>query len=117
MNQIFSPQQLFKFCKRTELHDSGLTKDAMLAQLDITFNSISDGTFEFTFQSKGDYCSTDMLAEKIILRKLNDNLKRLYKDEQSNRRIIISQIKTLLEETCPMYILKTDIIMIKIMIM
>lgn len=109
MNQSFSPQQLFKFCKRNELNDSGLTKDALLAQLETTFNSISDGTFEFTFQSVGDYCLTNLLAEKLILRKLNDNLKRLYKDEQSNRRIIISQIKTLLEETCPMYILKTDV--------
>ncbi len=109
MNQSFSPQQLFKFCKRNELNDSGLTKDALLAQLETTFNSISDGTFEFTFQSAGDYCLTELLSEKLILRKLNDNFKRLYKDEQSNRRIIISQIKTLLEETCPMFILKTDV--------
>ena len=47
----FSPQQLFKFRKRNELNDSGLTKNALLAQLKKTFNSISDETFEFTFQS------------------------------------------------------------------
>jgi hypothetical protein len=33
----------------------------------------------------------------------------LYKDEQANRRIIIKQVKTLLEENGPMWILKTDI--------
>jgi hypothetical protein len=51
----------------------------------------------------------ESLESKLILRKLNDNIKRIYKDEQANRKIIISQTKVLLEDTCPYWILKTDI--------
>jgi hypothetical protein len=40
---------------------------------------------------------------------LNDNIRRIYKDEQANRKMIISQTKVLLEETCPYWIIKTDI--------
>lgn len=109
MNQNFSPQQLFRLCKRSELSDSGISKASLLVALEEALSKINDGTFEFTFKEIHDYYLTENLVEKLILRKLNDNLKRLYKDEQANRRIIVSQIKILLEETCPMFVLKTDI--------
>jgi hypothetical protein len=109
MNQNFSSQQLIKFCKKTELSDYGFSKAELYQKLDEVTDKINEGKFDFTFKPLKGYYLTEGLVEKLILRKLNDNLKRIYKDEQANRRIIVSQIKTLLEETCPMYILKTDI--------
>lgn len=109
MNQNFSSQQLLKLCKQTELDDYGLTKDELIKNLDDAFNEIINKSFSFDLEKVSDYYLTNDLSQKLILRKLNDNLKRLYKDEQANRRIIISQIKTLLEENGPMWILKTDI--------
>lgn len=109
MNQNFSSQQLLKLCKQDEWEDYSLRKNDLERLIDENFNKIIGNTFTFDFKKVGNYFLTDDLPQKLILRKLNDNLKRLYKEEQSNRRIIIKQVKTLLEENGPMWILKTDI--------
>lgn len=49
------------------------------------------------------------IEDEFALRKLNDNLKRLYKFKQANRFLIIEQIKSLLLEEIPMSIIKLDI--------
>jgi hypothetical protein len=91
------------------LKDYGISKTDLFEFLQETLSEINDGSFVFNFKTINRYYLTEYLVEKLVLRKLNDNLKRLYKDEQANRRIIVSQMKTLLEETCPMFVLKTDI--------
>lgn len=109
MNQNYSSQQLIRLCKQDEWDDYNLTKEELLTLLENNFEKIISGTFDFEINQVGDYYLTETLPQKLILRKLNDNLKRLYKDEQANRRIIIKQVKTLLEENGPIWILKTDI--------
>jgi len=109
MNQNFASQQLMQLCKSHEWEDYGLSKDDLLNQIDSNFTDIVNGTFSFDIEKVGDYYLTHDLPQKLVIRKLNDNLKRLYKDEQANRRIIIKQVKTLLSENCPMWILRTDI--------
>jgi hypothetical protein len=109
MNQNFSSKQLFRLCKQTELLDCGLSKDELIDEIDENFNDIVAKSFTLDIKQSGDFFLTEDLTQKLVLRKLNDNLKKLYKDEQANRRIIISQVKTLLEENGPMWILKTDI--------
>lgn len=49
------------------------------------------------------------IEDEFALRKLNDNLKRLYKFKQANRFLIIEQIKSLILEQVPMSIIKLDI--------
>ena len=109
MNQNFSSNQLIKLCKQREWEDYDLEKDDLEAEIDYNFTKIINGTFNFQIEKIGEYFLTHDLSQKLIIRKLNDNLKRLYKDEQANRRIIIKQVKTLLTENCPMWILRTDI--------
>jgi hypothetical protein len=109
MNQNFSSQQLIKLCKQYEWEDFELTKDNLEKQINDNFERILNGSFTFNLKQIGDYFLVEDLPQKLILRKLNDNLERLYKDEQANRRIIIKQVKALLEENGPMWILKTDI--------
>ena len=109
MNQVFSKTELFKLAKQTEFDEYGCSVEDLLEELDLTFNKINNHTFEFEIREIFDFYSTDNLCHKLVLRKLNDNIKRLYKDEQANRRLIITQIKILLEETCPSWILRTDI--------
>jgi hypothetical protein len=107
MNQSFSNQQLIKLCKETEL--DGYAKTTLMIELDSHFKDIIQGKSEFAINKAYDFYLTNNLCDTLIIRKLNDNIKRIYKDEQANRRIIIDQVKTLLEETCPFWILKTDI--------
>lgn len=109
MNQSFTRQELAKLCKQSEYIEYGITSRQLENLLNDTFEKIVEDKFEFELTQVKDYFLTKDLPNKLVLRKLNDNIKKLYKDEQSNRRIIISQIKTLLEESCPFWILKTDI--------
>lgn len=109
MNQSFQKQQLLRLCKKTEYIDFGMSTKQLSDSLEKSYEEIANETFEFSLKQVSEYYLTKDLPNKLILRKLNDNIKRLYKDEQANRRIIISQIKTLLSETCPFWVVKTDI--------
>lgn len=109
MNQNFSNKELLKFIKKTEIKDLDKSESELLDDLDIAYQEIIDGSFEFDLVNKNGYVITDNITHKAILRKLNYIIKKIYKDEQANRRMIISQIKVLLSENVPMYIFKTDV--------
>src|SRR5690606_11262389 len=109
MNQSFQRQQLIRLCKKAEYIDYGMTIKQLTDSLDTSYEEIANDSFEFSLKQLSEYFLTKDLPNKLILRKLNDNIKRIYKDEQANRRIIISQVKTLLTETCPFWVIKTDI--------
>lgn len=109
MNQSFQRQQLIRLCKKAEYIDYGMTIKQLIDSLDTSYEEIANDSFEFSLKQVNEYFLTKDLSNKLILRKLNDNIKRIYKDEQANRRIIISQVKTLLSETCPFWVIKTDI--------
>jgi hypothetical protein len=109
MNQIFSSNELLRYVKLTDFKDHKTNKADLIVALDNACQSISKGKFEFKICKRGMIFYVDQLVDILILRKLNDNIKRIYKDEQSNRRIIINQITTLLPDACPFWILRTDI--------
>lgn len=111
MNQSYTPSELLKLSKDIELDFLNLQEEEFRKELKLINDSIINQEFSFDFKlQKGNFfVDKNNFAQKLILRKLNDNIKRIYKDEQSNRRMIISQIKTLLDEKCPFWILKTDI--------
>ena len=109
MNQAFDLKELKKLCKKEEYIDYDLSPDELDTQLCDCARKIINEEFEFEIK-EGGYCyRTSDLSNKLVLRKLNDNIKRIYKDEQANRRIIISQLKVLLEETCPFWVIKADV--------
>ncbi|TRX45358.1 RNA-directed DNA polymerase [Fulvivirga sp. M361] len=109
MNQNYSSQQLIKLCKPREWDDYGLSMEELIYQIDDNFSKVVNGSFLFDIKQVGDYYLTHELPQKLIIRKLNENIKRLYKDKQANRRVIIKQVRTLLAENGPMWILRTDI--------
>lgn len=51
----------------------------------------------------------ESLYDDFILRKINHNIKRIYKVKQSNRNNIINQIYNLLNEKMPCYVYRLDI--------
>lgn len=109
MNQSFQRQQLLKFWKKEDFIDYRITYENLTDSLERAYEEIVNDSFEFSLKKVNEYFLTKDLSNKLILRKLNDNIKRIYKDKQANRRIIISQVKTLLSETCPFWLIKTDI--------
>lgn len=109
MKQNFNSKELVKYLKKGELIRSEIDKEDLIYDIDSIELEILNETFEFDFKNKYDFYLVEDLTQKLLLRKLNDNIKRIYKDEQANRRFIIQQVKTLLSEDCPFWIIKTDI--------
>ena len=109
MKQNFNSQELIKYLKKGELIRNELEKEDVEAEIDILEEQILNESFEFDIKFNDDYYFLESISQKLILRKLNDNIKRIYKDEQANRKFIIHQAKTLLNETAPFWIIKTDI--------
>jgi hypothetical protein len=87
MNQSFQRQQLIRLCKKAEYIDYGMTMEKLSEALDKSYEEIADDTFEFSLKQVSEYYLTDDLPNKLILRKLNDNIKRIYKDEQANHHL------------------------------
>lgn len=109
MNQNYDSQQLLKLCKSFEWESYGMTKEHLISKIDKNNQDIIKGDFTFDVKKVGDYYMTDDLSQKLIIRKLNDNIHRLYKDSQANRRLIIKQVSTLLSENGDMWVFRTDI--------
>ncbi|TCC91919.1 RNA-directed DNA polymerase [Pedobacter frigiditerrae] len=109
MNQNFSAKELLRYLRLADLKEHKITKEDLVAKLEIASKAITEGNFDFSIHKNGLIFYTGNLVDILILRKLNDNIKRIYKDEQSNRRVIINQVTTLLPDGCPFWILRTDI--------
>ncbi|MDM1398955.1 RNA-directed DNA polymerase [Myroides odoratimimus] len=109
MKQNFDSQELLKHLKKGELFRNALEKEDIESEILVFEEQILNESFEFDIKYTSDYYYLENLSQKLILRKLNDNIKRIYKDEQANRKFIIQQVKTLLSETAPFWIIKSDI--------
>lgn len=109
MKQNFDSQELLKYLKKGELIRNKLEKDYVESEISQIEEKILDESFEFDIKYNSEYYFLENISHKLLLRKLNDNIKRIYKDEQANRKFIIHQVKTLLSETAPFWIIKTDI--------
>ena len=109
MNQDYNSEELLKYLKKGELFRNDLVKDLIKEELESINESILKENFEFNIKNNDNYFYLENISEKLVIRKLNDNIKRIYKDEQANRKFIIQQVKTLLNETAPFWIIKTDI--------
>lgn len=109
MKQNFNSQELVKYLKKGELIRNELEKDDVILEIDELEKKILDESFQFDIKSNDEFYFIENISQKLLVRKLNDNIKRIYKDEQANRKFIIHQVKTLLNETAPFWIIKTDI--------
>jgi len=109
MKQNFNSKELIKYLKKGELIRNGLEIEDVESEITTLEEQILDESFEFDIKFNDGYYFVENISQKLLLRKLNDNIKRIYKDEQANRKFIIHQIKTLLKETAPFWIIKTDI--------
>lgn len=109
MKQNFNSEELLKYLKKGELIRGSVEKEEVESEIDQLEAKILDESFEFNMKFNDDYYFLESISQKLLLRKLNDNIKRIYKDEQANRKFIIHQVKTLLKETAPFWIIKTDI--------
>ncbi|MGE4299097.1 MAG: antiviral reverse transcriptase Drt3a [Desulfovibrionaceae bacterium] len=72
-------------------------------------NSYSILDIEKTHIRKKTVYTTSSLRDTLVIRKINDVVRRIYKVKQSDRSIIIKQIKSLLSDSTSYSIIRTDI--------
>jgi hypothetical protein len=114
LDQTFTLKNLLAVRKKIDGSKFGQTPRAAKSRLEKLANSLANGTFapaQFgrrTIKSYSVY-STSSYENTIVLRKLNDNLRRLYKLHQSDRTRIVKQVALLLAESCPKSVLRLDI--------
>lgn len=117
LNQNFSPETLSKFL-HSKRDNRKLIKQNQNSEIPkiLTDISYSIDSPEFKFESisaletkSKKIIRLQQFKETLILRKLNDNLKRIYGVKQSNRREVTKQVYSLLQETNPLTIIRLDI--------
>lgn len=78
-------------------------------------DKILDGTFRFRQFNTRDLTkgkklfSTHSLENIMVMRKINDNIRRAYRIKQANRFDVIKQIQQALRETTPKHVVRLDI--------
>lgn len=112
---VFSVDELYKCSTQSERRNYRLTRDNFEEKFRELIQSFTDGTFRFSFTKKDNVFSNskidryEYLFQDLVLRKIYKNTRIIYKLSQANRDKIISQIKILLEENNPYWVLKLDL--------
>ena len=116
-SQSFSPYNLYSCTTQIERRNSGLDKDKLINEIELCLeNSIDNGVFQFKIRTLNDLFLNDQpkgsieyLCQDLVLRKLYNNIKRIYGVRQTNRNQIIKQMVSLLKEESPKWIVRLDI--------
>lgn len=117
LNQSFSSKNFSALLNPSDFATFKISKkdkESLTRQTEELSQKVFDGSFQFapfntTVRGGKTIYSNSCLWNELVLRKLNDNTKRLYKIKQADRGVIVSQVISLLKETVPMHILKMDI--------
>jgi len=116
-SQSFSARSLYACTTQAERRNSGLKKEEFIEAIGTELgDTIVDGTYQFKIKhdwelylngrSKKDF---DYLCQNLILRKLHNNIKAIYKVQQADRNIIVRQMKILLSENVDMWVVRLDV--------
>lgn len=116
-SQIFTPYNLYLCSTQIERRNIGLSKEEFIHKIDECINnSITDDTYQFLFKTSSNlylngYSKKDFkyICQNLVLRKLYNNIKRIYNVEQANRNQIIKQIISLLKEKVTYWIVRLDV--------
>ena len=116
-NQSFSPEALYACTTQAERRNFGLKREDFIEAIENELgNAIVDGTFHFQIkQDSGLFFNGrvrkdfDYLCQNLILRKLHNNIKAIYKVQQADRNTIVRQMKILLNENVDMWVVRLDV--------
>ena len=117
LDQSFSEKNLLRLIKENSdiyINKLGRNREEITGNLNKITKSISEGNFDYkkfkksTFKEKI-FFSAACYENEFVVRKINDNIRRLYKISQSNRGKIIEQVHALLSEDSPKTVIRLDI--------
>lgn len=121
VNQSFDFKQFKKLQRRGDIFLFDCDRDVIKAKLievgELLQNSLDN--FDFStikkIEKNGkhiyllDKNADNFIYDEFVLRKINHNIKRIYKVKQSDRNIIVSQICNILKENPKYYVYRLDI--------
>lgn len=116
-SQLFSPHNLYLCAKQMERRNYDLSTEVFAESVESCIGeSIDKGNYQFKIRTSWDLClndhskgSMEYLCQDLVLRKLYNNIKRIYGVEQANRNQIVKQMISLLNEQSPKWVVRLDI--------
>lgn len=116
-SQSFSPRNLYCCTTQSERRNSGMSKEELVHCIEAYIGDCIDkGTFQFKVKKLGDLYlngwprkSVERFCQDLVLRKLHDNIKRIYGVKQANRHQIVKQMISLLKENSPKWVIRLDV--------
>lgn len=116
LNQTFTSKNFLRLLNKQDIfhYELGDCSENYALKLEAAAASIAKDDFQFSpFKkynlSHGDVISSSCLQDEFALRKLNDNIKRVFNIRMIDRNRIIPQIKVLLAENGEFWLQKLDI--------
>ncbi|CAM3275711.1 Reverse transcriptase (RNA-dependent DNA polymerase) [Pseudomonas gessardii] len=116
LNQHFSSKNFMRLLTRQDIfrYDMGTGTDDYRAKLTTVEETIGKDSYAFSsFKRKkmthGEVISPACIVDDFALRKLNDNIKRVFSIKTTDRNSILPQIKVLLNEGGEFWLRKYDI--------
>ncbi|WP_314960341.1 antiviral reverse transcriptase Drt3a [Hoylesella nanceiensis] len=116
-SQLFSTYNLYSCTTQSERRNDRLNKEEFAKKVNLIIgNDINEGKYHFKIKKCWDLFlnnhpkdSMESLCQDLVLRKLYNNIKRIYRIEQSNRNQIIKQMVSLLKDGACKWIVRLDI--------
>lgn len=116
-NQSFSSKELYACTTQAERRNSGLKKDDLIKAIDDELGeSIIDGSYQFEiktsdglFLNGGGKHEFSYLSQKLVLRKIQKNIEKIYFVHQTDRNTIVKQMINLLSENVDMWVVRLDV--------
>ena len=120
-NQSFSGKQLYRLTTQFERRDFGLGKDVFIKAIEDEISSALiersysfklkniDGLFLNALPHKTSEEWLKYLCQNLILRKIYQNIKRIYNVKQTDRNRIVQQIQMLLNSNKDYWVIRLDI--------
>jgi predicted DNA binding CopG/RHH family protein len=117
LRQSYSADILRKYVRKKDFRIFQLkhkNEDELRGDLHFFSESINDGSFKFSkfenfiIRNKKAY-KLNSFCDTVVLRHIDEILKRIYKVKQSDRSLISRQIKTLLHDNTSFSVIRTDV--------
>lgn len=116
-NQSFSPNELYTCTTQAERRNSGLSKEDFINAIQREVGqTLTDGTYQFQIKQVSDLFlngrnkgNFGCLCQDLILRKLYQNIRRIYSIKQADRNAIVKQMISLLSENVDMWVARLDV--------
>lgn len=116
MPNRFLVERLWSISNEIGWNTRDFSRESLRIAIQMLSTVINEEGFQFSLKKKKNFVAIDYpkgsleyFVHEVIFLTLADELKKVYKDKQGNRQIIIKQLKVLLEEDCPKFIIKADI--------